>query len=47
MGEVAYRIGKNPESNVEIVVHIGETLGEERRADLVTALVDHGGIRSA
>jgi len=32
---------------VEIVVHITETLGEQRRGDLVDALEDNGGITTA
>ena len=47
MGDVAYSIRKEPINNIEIVVHVDETLGEERRTDLATSLVGHHGIRSA
>jgi hypothetical protein len=36
-----------PEHTVEIVVHITETLEEQRRQDLVTALEGNGGITAA
>ncbi len=36
-----------PANTVEIVVHISETLGEQRRRDLVTALEDTDSIVSA
>jgi hypothetical protein len=35
------------ENTVEIVVHIAETLGEQQRRDLVTALEGCGGITAA
>jgi hypothetical protein len=46
MGEALHSIMQEPD-NVEIIVHVDETLGEERRNDLVTALEDQNGIRSA
>ncbi|MDH3872489.1 MAG: heavy-metal-associated domain-containing protein [Gammaproteobacteria bacterium] len=39
--------GSEPERTVEIVVHISETLGDERRQDLVTALKNTHGIKTA
>ena len=47
MGEVAYNINQDPDKTVEIVVHVDETLGDERRKDLVAALESAGGIQSA
>ena len=47
MGEVAYSIQQNPEHNTEIIVHVKERLGESRRNDLVGALEETEGIRSA
>jgi cell division protein FtsX len=47
MGNVAYHLHQNPQHNVEIVVHIDETLGESRRSDLVDALEEIDGIHSA
>lgn len=47
MGDVAYDLYPELDKTVEIVVHVEETLGEERRKDLVTALESTGGIRSA
>ena len=47
MGEVAYDIHPEVERHVEIVVHVDETLGDERRSDLVQALEDAEGVRSA
>jgi hypothetical protein len=44
MGEVAYNIHSNPEHNVEIVVHVDETLSEGQRGDLVNSLEDSEGI---
>jgi phosphoribosyl-ATP pyrophosphohydrolase len=46
MGEALHSIMQEPD-NVEIIVHVDETLGEERRNVLVTALEDQNGIRSA
>jgi phosphoribosyl-ATP pyrophosphohydrolase len=46
--EQAIHIAKNePAKTVEIVVHIPETLGEERRKDLVAALKSEKNIVSA
>ena len=47
MGQALHSIENEPEHTVEIVVHITETVGENRRGDLVTALEDNGGIVSA
>jgi hypothetical protein len=47
MGEAAYSIRQEPDQSVEIVVHITETLAEEKRADLVSALENNDGIISA
>ena len=47
MGEAAYSIKQEPDQSVEIVVHITETLAEEKRADLVSALENNDGIISA
>ena len=42
-----HSIGNQPAHTVEIVVHISETLGEERRKELVDALEGEGSIVSA
>lgn len=47
MGEVAYSIQQEPAHNIEIIVHVDETLGEPRRADLVNSLESMNGIKSA
>jgi len=47
MGDVAYDLQNEPEHNVEIVVHVDETLDEGQRSDLVTALEDSEGIYRA
>ena len=47
MGEVAYDLNRNAAHNVEIIVHIDETLGDSRRGDLVEALEGTEGIKSA
>lgn len=47
MGQVIQSIMAEPENTVEIVVHISETLGEQRRGDLVAGLEDNGGITTA
>ena len=47
MGEVAYSIQQEPAHNIEIIVHVDETLGEPRRADLVNSLERMNGIKSA
>jgi len=47
MGDVAYDLHRNPAHNVEIIVHVDETLGESRRGDLVEALEGMEGIQSA
>ena len=47
MGDVAYDLQAQPEHNVEIIVHVDETLGEQRRNDLVEALNGTEGIHSA
>lgn len=47
MGQAAYSIREEPDHSVEIVVHITETLAEDKRADLVSALENNDGIISA
>jgi hypothetical protein len=47
MGQAIQSIENEPQHTVEIVVHITETLGAQRRGDLVTALEDNGGINTA
>ena len=47
MGQALHRIESEPEHTIEIVVHITETLGEQRRGDLVAALEDNDGITTA
>ena len=47
MGQALHSIENEPDNTVEIVVHITEALGEQRREDLVAALEDSGGITTA
>jgi hypothetical protein len=47
MGGVAHGIHKNTENNVEIIVHVGEALGEAKRGDLVDVLEGIDGVSSA
>jgi hypothetical protein len=47
MGNVAYHPHQDPEHTVEIIVHVDETLGESRRGDLVDALEEIDGVKSA
>jgi len=47
MGQALHSIESEPDRTVEIVVHITENLGEQRRGDLVSALEDSGGIATA
>ena len=47
MGQALHSIENEPDHTVEIVVHITETLGEQRREDLVAALEENGGITTA
>jgi len=47
MGQASHSIESEPDHTIEIVVHITETLGEQRRGDLVAALKDNGGITAA
>ncbi len=47
MGQALHSIESEPDHTIEIVVHITETLGEQRRDDLVTALEGNGGITTA
>ena len=47
MGQALHSIESEPDHTVEIVVHITESLGEQRRGDLVAALQDNGGITTA
>ena len=44
MGEVAYDSQNEPEHNVEIVVHVDNTLDEGQRSDLVRSLENSEGI---
>ena len=47
MGQALHSIENEPDHTVEIVVHITENLGEQRRGDLIAALEDNGGITTA
>lgn len=47
MAEALHSIDAQPDRTVEIVVHISESLGENRREDLVTALEENSGITTA
>ena len=47
MAQALRSIESEPANTVEIVVHISETLGDERRKDLVTALENEESIVSA
>jgi hypothetical protein len=47
MGQPLHSIESEPDHTVEIVVHITETLGEQQREDLVSALEDSSGITTA
>ena len=47
MGQVSHSIESEPDHTIEIVVHITETLGEQRRGDIVATLEDDGGITTA
>jgi len=47
MGNVAYHLQQNPQHLLEIILHIDESLGESRRGDLVDALEEMDGIKSA
>jgi hypothetical protein len=47
MGQALHSIESEPDHTIEIVVHITETLGEQRRDDLVSALEGNGGITTA
>ena len=47
MGQALHSIESEPDRTIEIVVHITETLGEQRRDDLVSALEGNGGITTA
>jgi hypothetical protein len=47
MEQAIRAIDNEPEHTVEIVVHISETLGADRRKDLVTALENEDSIVSA
>ena len=47
MGQALHSIESEPDRTIEIVVHITDTLGEQRREDLVTALEGNGGITTA
>lgn len=47
MGQALHSIESEPDRTIEIVMHITETLGEQRREDLVAALEGTGGITTA
>jgi hypothetical protein len=47
MEQALHSIDAYPDRTVEIVVHITETLGEQRRKDLVAALEENRGITTA
>ena len=47
MGQAMHIVENLPERSVEIVVHIIEDLGEQRRKDLVVALEESSGITTA
>jgi hypothetical protein len=47
MGQALHSIENEPDHTIEIVVHITETLGEQRRGDLVAALEGNSGITTA
>ena len=47
MGQAMHIVENLPERSVEIVVHIDEALGEQRRKDLVVALEESSGITTA
>ena len=47
MGQALHSIESEPDRSIEIVVHITDTLGEQRREDLVVALEGNGGITTA
>jgi len=47
MGQALHSIESEPDHTVEIVLHITETLGEERRGVLVATLEDNDGITTA
>ena len=47
MGQAIGNIENEPDRNVEIVVHITETLEQQQRGSLVAALENDGGIVSA
>ena len=47
MAQALRSIDAYPDRTVEIVVHITETLGEQRREDMVSALEENTGITTA
>lgn len=47
MGQALHSIESKTDHTIEIVVHITETMGEQRRGDLVAALEDSGVITTA
>ena len=47
MGQALHSIESEPDRTIEIVVHITDTMGEQRREDLVAALEGNGGITAA
>jgi len=46
MEQVDYSINQEPQRNVEIIVHVDETLGETQRGDLTGYLASTEGISS-
>ena len=47
MTDVAYRYGVEPKTDVEIVVHVNEELGQTQRGDLTDYLTATDGISAA
>jgi hypothetical protein len=47
MGDVAYDLQQQPEHNIEILIHVDESLEEDRRDSLVGALEAKVGIYTA
>jgi len=47
MGQAIHSMENEPDHTVEIVVYISETLGEQRRGNLVVALKNDNGIVDA
>ena len=47
MGKVAYDLQDMPEHNVELVLHVDETLTDDQRSNLVNSLQESDGIEKA